>query len=135
MQKSIHNDHYSNRRKSFISDFFFCSFARAIGITRKHTIDDSNEAQPLGNSTWPDISNSPDNCAYRFANNNFHPTYYTTIENIEDKMNEDLTPISTGDEMNVEEADTGNAMDAAPIKPDEEQMDVDEANSSEAMDL
>lgn len=50
-------------------------------------------------------------------------------------MNEDLTPISTGDEMNVEEADTGNAMDAAPIKPDEEQMDVDEANSSEAMDL
>lgn len=49
-------------------------------------------------------------------------------------MNEDTTPTPNGDEMNVEETD-GNAMDAAPIKADEEQMDIDDANSSEAMDL
>lgn len=43
------------------------------------------------------------------------------------------------DEMNVVEAasnvEAESAMEAAPIKADEEQMDVDETNSTDAMDL
>lgn len=51
-------------------------------------------------------------------------------------MNEDTTPTGlAGDEMNVEEAESNNAMDAAPIKPDVEQMDVDDGSSMESMDL
>lgn len=47
---------------------------------------------------------------------------------------------TAADEMNVENSETNtadveNAMEAAPIKADEEQMDVDESNSVDAMDL
>lgn len=49
-------------------------------------------------------------------------------------------PTTTTDEMNVENpesstAEVENAMESAPIKADEEQMDVDESNSVDAMDL
>lgn len=57
-----------------------------------------------------------------------------TVQHTEDKMNED-TAVAQTDDMNVEENETANAMDAAPIKLDEEQMDVDESNSPDnAMD-
>lgn len=61
---------------------------------------------------------------------------FPASETVEDKMNEDTPPAGpTGDEMNVEEADPNIAMDAAPIKPDIEQMDVDDGSSMESMDL
>ncbi|XP_055307157.1 serine/threonine-protein phosphatase 4 regulatory subunit 2 [Sitodiplosis mosellana] len=48
--------------------------------------------------------------------------------------------VAPADEMTVENTETNtaeaeNAMEAAPIKTDEEQMDVDESNSVDAMDL
>lgn len=52
-----------------------------------------------------------------------------------------VTPAAAAtDEMNVETTETGNleaenAMESAPIKADDEQMDVDESNSVDAMDL
>lgn len=56
------------------------------------------------------------------------------VQHTEDKMNED-TAVAQTDDMNVEENEAANAMDAAPIKLDEEQMDVDESNSPDnAMD-
>lgn len=66
---------------------------------------------------------------------------------IQDEEDNIAEPIVTQDEMAVEEneaatastpiesADGENVMEAAPIKPDEEQMDVDESNSADAMDL
>lgn len=60
------------------------------------------------------------------------------------KMSEEPANIAetatASDEMTVESTDANaleaeNAMEAAPIKTDEEQMDVDESNSVDAMDL
>lgn len=60
------------------------------------------------------------------------------------KMNDEPAnnpePTAATDEMNVENpesstAEVENAMESAPIKADEEQMDVDESNSVDAMDL
>lgn len=49
-------------------------------------------------------------------------------------------PVAAADEMTVENTEANtleaeNAMESAPIKADEEQMDVDESNSVDAMDL
>lgn len=60
------------------------------------------------------------------------------------KMNDESAAIAETaappDEMNVENTETNtleveNAMESAPIKVDEEKMDVDESNSVDAMDL
>lgn len=60
------------------------------------------------------------------------------------KMNDESAnigdPVAAADAMTVESSETAttegeNAMEAAPIKADEEQMDVDESNSVDAMDL
>lgn len=61
------------------------------------------------------------------------------------KMSDEPTnitePVAAADEMNVENPETTStseaesAMESAPIKADEEQMDVDESNSVDAMDL
>lgn len=58
----------------------------------------------------------------------------------EESANVVAEPVAPADEMNVENtetnnAETENAMESAPIKADEEQMDVDESNSVDAMDL
>lgn len=52
-----------------------------------------------------------------------------------------VAAVAAVDEMNVENTEAAsnveaeNAMEEAPIKADEEQMDVDESNSTDAMDL
>lgn len=71
------------------------------------------------------------------------PAEQPVVEEV--KMSEEVANVAEpvvapADEMNVENteanaAETENAMEAAPIKTDEEQMDVDESNSVDAMDL